>query len=209
MKNKHRSRLLVRLLGVMVFLMVVVLLWLFYQDGRKRPAGMQLADLGSPAIPGELFRIGGRRLEMRATGKDIWSKSDEGSFAYRSVQGDVAIQLRVDQLKGGNRWAKVGLMLRASTDADSAHVFIDVLRQRMGVYIYEVIWRPGPGEISQNHRCDPKVTRPFNPAAWIRIERHGQTVTVITSASVFLPHGKDGLSDAVVRGRGRTLRPGR
>ena len=59
---------------------------------------------------------------------DIWNYDDEFHYFYRSAIGDVSVEIFVNGLTGTNinGWAKGGLMLRDSLDANSKHFSIVV-----------------------------------------------------------------------------------
>jgi hypothetical protein len=54
-------------------------------------------------------------------GADIWGNSDQLQFAYKTVSGDVRISANFAWVARSNTWAKYGVMLRESTDANSVH----------------------------------------------------------------------------------------
>ncbi|MDT8299970.1 MAG: MBL fold metallo-hydrolase [Sedimentisphaerales bacterium] len=63
---------------------------------------------------------------MSASGVDIWNTSDEFHFAYKELSGAVAIIARVDSVGNTDPWAKAGVMIRDTLDADSRHVMMAV-----------------------------------------------------------------------------------
>ena len=54
---------------------------------------------------------------------DIWNYDDEFHYLYQSAIGDVSVFIRLNGFTGTNinEWAKGGLMLRNSLDANSKH----------------------------------------------------------------------------------------
>jgi Tol biopolymer transport system component len=80
-------------------------------------------DLGSPKTAGFTFytpATGDYRL--RGSGENMWSKRDEGHFAYREIAGDFILTSRVSFVgKGKHEHRKAGLMARVSLDEDAAH----------------------------------------------------------------------------------------
>ena len=63
---------------------------------------------------------------MSASGADIWNTFDEFHFAYKELSGAVAIIARVESVGDTDPWAKAGVMIRDTLEADSAHVMMAV-----------------------------------------------------------------------------------
>jgi len=58
---------------------------------------------------------------MTASGADIWGTADEGHFPLPADDGDGEMVARVTRVQPTDPWAKAGVMMRASTNAGSAH----------------------------------------------------------------------------------------
>jgi regulation of enolase protein 1 (concanavalin A-like superfamily) len=56
---------------------------------------------------------------VTGAGADIWGSGDELRYVYQPVTGDFQITTRVDSLSGLDGWAKAGLMVRESLNANS------------------------------------------------------------------------------------------
>ena len=70
---------------------------------------------------------------MSGSGTDIWDVSgigtgfhDEFHFAYKTLSGAGSIVARVESVENTNDWAKAGVMIRETLDADSVHAMIVV-----------------------------------------------------------------------------------
>lgn len=63
---------------------------------------------------------------INASGVDIWDASDQFHFAYRQITGAATIQAQVLSVSYTGGWAKAGVMIRDSLDADSAHAMVAV-----------------------------------------------------------------------------------
>jgi TolB protein len=60
---------------------------------------------------------------LRASGANMWDRSDEFYFAWRRIQGDFQIDARARLVGvGKNPHRKIGVMIRKSLDADSPYV---------------------------------------------------------------------------------------
>jgi hypothetical protein len=56
---------------------------------------------------------------MTATGADIWYAADEFHFAWKTLSGVGSIVARVESVEQTHVWAKAGVMIRETLDADS------------------------------------------------------------------------------------------
>jgi hypothetical protein len=80
--------------------------------GGALPAGSAIADNG-------LFSITG-------AGIDIWATSDTGYLVQQPLSGDVTVIARIASQQNTNAWAKAGVMIRETLEANSKHVFMCV-----------------------------------------------------------------------------------
>lgn len=81
-------------------------------------------DIGAVALTGNAgYRNG--QFTISAAGNDIWTAADEFHYVYQPIEGDVTIIARVAHLDHTNDWAKAGVMIRETLDADST--FADVV----------------------------------------------------------------------------------
>ena len=81
---------------------------------------------GYPAYVGGFAEDLPGTYTMTASGTDIWDASDEFHFAYRQITGAGTIQTQVLSVSHVDGWAKAGVMIRDSLDADSAHAMMAV-----------------------------------------------------------------------------------
>lgn len=136
------------------------------------PSGWASVDIGGPAIAGSAKYANGS-FTVRGAGVDIWDRSDEFRFAYRTASGDVDLVARVAALDGPDGWSKAGVMIRASLDADAAHAFM-LASSAKGVAFQR---RPAEGYPSL-HTSGGAGTAPV----WVKLERRGTAVTAFRSA---------------------------
>ena len=83
------------------------------------PAGWSIDNLGTPLPGAATFR--GGRFNLAGGGRDIWARSDHGIFVHRRINGDAEITGRLLGVQPTNQHAKVGLMIRASLEADDVN----------------------------------------------------------------------------------------
>jgi regulation of enolase protein 1 (concanavalin A-like superfamily) len=103
----------------------------------------------------------------------IWGTSDSFGFIDQPINGDVTIVARLTAIQNTNTFAKAGLMLRASTAADAAHVILDV----RPTGDLEFMIRPTTGAETTFLATASKL-----PPAWLRLRRVGTTVSGDVSA---------------------------
>ncbi|MBN1508516.1 MAG: hypothetical protein JW955_16830 [Sedimentisphaerales bacterium] len=114
--------------------------------------------------------ISDSEIVMNGIGTDIYSTADEGRVVYKQLSGDGTIVARVDSLDETDPWAKAGVMIRQTLQADS-------------VWAYSV-WTPGHGFRFQNRAAvggsgasDSSVATAEQIAVtapvWVKLERAG------------------------------------
>src|SRR6185369_12771115 len=84
------------------------------------------ADIGDVGIAGEYATTGGSGFLVQGGGGDIWGTADAFNYLYEYVMNDSQMVVRVDSLDDTDRFAKAGVMFRASLDPSAAHVLVDV-----------------------------------------------------------------------------------
>jgi hypothetical protein len=58
-------------------------------------------------------------LTINASGEDIWDTSDEFRYVYKQMTGPGSIVAKVESIEDTDEWAKAGVMIRQTLDADS------------------------------------------------------------------------------------------
>ena len=109
---------------------------------------------------------------------DIWGTSDSFHYLYGSTSGDASIEMFVNSFTGTKDWAKGGLMLRNSLEANSKHFSLFVT----GTQGLSNHWRLEDGGQS-NH--DTNYSLPSNSNVWLKITKTGNVFQAYykTSAS--------------------------
>ena len=149
--------------------MFVLLLSLVGNASAALPAGWQSQDIAT---------TGGSADESNGTwtvigdGADIWGTSDAFHYAYVSVTGDVEITARVvGNGTGSNTWAKGGVMIRETLDANSKHVMAVITDSDGGGIANQ--GRPSTGGSSVSFHGDITASPPH----WVRLVREGNMIT--------------------------------
>lgn len=128
-------------------------------------------DIGSVGVPGSTTTTGGV-VTVQGSGTDIWGTSDAFQFAYREMSGDGSVTERVTQQQFTDVWAKAGVMVRESLDANSRHALVAMT--------------PGNGVAFQTRTTTGGTTSHVpssgEPPYWLRLTRAGTLITAYTSA---------------------------
>ncbi len=99
--------------------------WSFSTSAAALPSPWQNQDVGTTGQAGSTTFSSGT-FTVRGAGADIWGSSDAFQFAYQPLAGDGSIVARVTGIQNTNTFAKAGIMLRATTAANSQHVILDL-----------------------------------------------------------------------------------
>jgi len=124
-------------------------------------------DIGGVGISGRASMTNGQ-VTISASGADIWDYADGFHFVYQPLVGDGEIVARVAGLGNSDAWAKAGVMIRESLDADAPHAFSAITSGNGAAFQRRVV----QGGLSL-HTAGPTVTAP----GWVRLVRHGNTFT--------------------------------
>src|SRR3954469_11370469 len=141
------------------------------QQAWSLPTPWSAQDIGNPTVAGSATFDQGT-FTINAGGADIWGQSDQFTFVYQQVSGDVDVTARVDSISAAHAWSKSGVMIRSSLTANAAHGFALVSAGR-GLAFQR---RPTDGGWSIS-TPGPAATAPY----WVRLVRSGATVTSYSS----------------------------
>lgn len=127
------------------------------------------ADIGTTI--GGSATVQNNGYEVRGGGGDIQGGTDSFHFAYQQIPEDGEIRARVNITNnpGNNGWAKAGIMMRQSLDANSGNVF--VLRSASNGNRFQ---RRGP---AQTWTSSSEISN----TEWLRLRRDGNDFHAYTS----------------------------
>jgi hypothetical protein len=80
-------------------------------------------DIANPDLTGSTSEVEGG-YDIIGGGADIWNEADQFHLAYKEHTGDFEFITRVEALEMGHPYAKAGIMVRESLDADSELIYI-------------------------------------------------------------------------------------
>jgi hypothetical protein len=89
-------------------------------------AELSLWFRGNPASVGSFVEGPAGTYSMTGSGEDIWNQSDQFHYAYKMLAGTGSIVAKVESIDNTNGWAKAGVMIRETLDADSKHAMMIV-----------------------------------------------------------------------------------
>ncbi|MCP4453408.1 MAG: hypothetical protein GY809_18270 [Planctomycetes bacterium] len=154
---------------------------------------MQIAEvelLGAPAVmwtdsitiggdvEGDAQLVGDGVYEITGSGADVWGTSDQFHYLYKDLTGDGSISCRVTDFgTGSNSWAKGGVMIRETLDADSKHAIM-VMTGGSGGGISFQGRTTEAGASSSGMHSDITAA----PPQWVKLTREGNTFTAYYSA---------------------------
>lgn len=131
-------------------------------------------DIGAVGISGRSSEAAGT-VEIVGSGGDIWDNADGFHFRHQSWTGDGEIVARVTHLENTHAWAKVGVMVRETSQANSRHALM--------------CFTPGNGTVFQHRSATggPSSSGATSGASalpvWLKIVRTGDTLTGFRSTN--------------------------
>ena len=131
------------------------------------PSGWQNTDVGPVGIKGSTSSSGGT-FTVSGSGADIWGSADAFQFAYRTLNGDGQLVARVAAIDNTNRWAKAGVMVRASLSGSSSYAMMLVSAGAGSAFQ----WRGAGGASAASVSGGSGVVAP----KWIKIVRSGNLI---------------------------------
>jgi len=134
-------------------------------------------------------------ITMSAAGADIWDVADEFRFAYKRLNGDGTIIVRVDSMVDTHAWAKGGVMIRESLEAGSRYAMA-LVSARNGVAFQRRLATAS----TSTRTTEAAIAAPH----WVKLTRSGNTFTAQHSADgvswVDVGADPDASQDTVVMG---------
>ena len=137
------------------------------QTGGTLPSPWGSQDVGGVAAVGSASYANGT-FTVNASGADIWGTADEFHYVYQQLSGNGVITARVASLTNTNSWAKAGVMIRETLNANAKHA--------------ATLITPGQGVTFQRRTSTGGTSATTTLASvtipeWVRLERNGTTFT--------------------------------
>jgi len=134
------------------------------------PSPWVQSDIGSVGLAGSASYSNGT-FTSQGAGADIWGTSDGLHYIYQQINGNVEIVAKVNSMTNSDGWAKAGVMIRESLNANSTHAMI-VTTPSNGIAFQN---RTTTGAQSNN------TSVAGNAPVWLKINRTGNTFTTSKS----------------------------
>jgi len=153
----------------------VLVLGLVGSASAALPQGWQSQDIGTTG--GSADESGGT-WTVSGDGADVWGSSDAFHYAYVPLSGDGMIIARVvDNGTGSNSWAKGGVMIRETLDANSKHMIMALTGGDGSGIAFQGRFQNTGSSSSSLHG-----TISAAPPYWVKLTREGNTITGYHSA---------------------------
>jgi regulation of enolase protein 1 (concanavalin A-like superfamily) len=137
------------------------------------PSPWLTQDIGSVGVIGSASYANGT-FTVKGSGADIWGTADAFRFVYKVMSGDGQIIARVASVQNTNSYAKGGVMMRQSLNANSMHAMMD-LRPTGGA---EFSRRTSTGGTT-SATTRSGIAAPY----WVKLVRSGNTFTGYVSSN--------------------------
>ena len=146
-----------------------------------------------PAVPGMMYVEGPQAYTIACEGSDIWGTADGFNFAYEMKTNNFDVVVRVRDNGHTSNWAKGGLMVRETLDADSRdwNIINDPAssdgieapdNSGYGANAVECNTRNTTGGASAGWDFNPRPV-PDYPNAWVRLNRVGNLLSAFYSTN--------------------------
>jgi len=129
-------------------------------------------------VEGDVQLVGDGVYEITGSGADVWGTSDQFHYLYKDLTGDGSISCRVTDFgTGSNAWAKGGVMIRETLDADSKHTIMAMTGgEGAGITFQGRITAAGASSTGMHSDITAA------PPQWVKLTREGNTFTGYYSA---------------------------
>jgi hypothetical protein len=117
---------------------------------------------GHPAYVGSFVEAPAGTYTMTSSGTDIWSADDEFHFAFKEYTGNGTIIAKVESVQNTHEFAKAGVMIRDTLDADSRYTGLFITPENGVRFQY----RNTSGGITDRQFVEG-ITAPY----WVKLER--------------------------------------
>jgi len=115
-------------------------------------------------------------ITMSASGADIVNVTDEFRYAYKKLNGDGSLTVRVESLVNTATWAKAGVIIRAGLEPAAQQVHMIVTPANLVEFMYR---RDSGLNTTQFATAAGSTPLPY----WVRLTRKGSTFTGEYSAN--------------------------
>lgn len=137
------------------------------------PSPWSTRDIGTVAAVGSASYLG-TTFTVTGSGADIWNAADEFRYVYQLASGDCSIVARVATVQGTDPWAKAGVMIRETLNANSTHA---------ATFITSANGAAFQDRSSTGGSSDNVNTTGFSAPYWVKVVRSGNVFLSYRSAN--------------------------
>jgi regulation of enolase protein 1 (concanavalin A-like superfamily) len=134
--------------------------------------GWQSRDIGNVRTAGSVGHAKGV-FTVSGDGADIWDQADAFRYVFQTLNGDGTLTARVLKIKNTDPWAKAGVMIRESLEANSIYT-VAVVTPSSGITFQQ---RDRTGGPASTVIVVPNLAAPY----WVRLVRQANTFTAYSS----------------------------
>jgi regulation of enolase protein 1 (concanavalin A-like superfamily) len=133
------------------------------------PAPWQTADIGALGVAGSAgCNISTRIFTVSGSGANIANTTDAFRFVQQTASGDCEIRAKVTAVQNTDGWAKAGVMIRETLNANSQFACISITANNGALFQYRTSTGGSAGAV--------QIPGPATPY-WVRVVRTGTTFT--------------------------------
>lgn len=129
---------------------------------REGVAELSLWFKGNPPYTGSFVEDPAGTYTITASGVDIWDTADEFHFAYKEFTGASTIIAQVESVSNTNEFAKAGVMIRDTLDADSRYTGVFITPENGVRFQYRT---------TADDITDRQFTEGITAPYWVKLER--------------------------------------
>ncbi|WNJ19750.1 polysaccharide lyase family 8 super-sandwich domain-containing protein [Pontibacter sp. G13] len=137
--------------------------------GCVLPGAWMSGDVGAVGVAGLACEENGV-FTVEGSGTNIWDANDEFQFVYQPMMGDGEIIARVLSVENTYAWAKGGIMMRETMDADAPNALMYISAENR--WSYQRRTAAGGNTISTKGNAG-EAPFPY----WVRLKREGNSFT--------------------------------
>jgi regulation of enolase protein 1 (concanavalin A-like superfamily) len=142
------------------------------------PSPWVSADIGAVGVAGSATYTNGL-FTVKGSGADIWGAADAFCYVYQPASADCSVQVKVVSVQNTAPWAKAGVMIRETTNANSIYTmaFLSPVTATTtnGVAVQQ---RVSTGGTTSSIKSVPGLQAPY----WVRLARTGNSFVGSCSA---------------------------
>ncbi|MEE8307638.1 MAG: discoidin domain-containing protein, partial [Gammaproteobacteria bacterium] len=141
--------------------------------------GIKALSLWFKGNPAAVVEEPAGTFTVNASGTDIWGTSDEFRYVWKQLSDDGEIIAQVLSVQQTDDWAKAGVMIRDTLDADSANAIAFITDSGRVGWQYRAV---AAGDTVSTRSDQGAVTAPH----WVKLTRQGNIITA--------QHSSDGVT---------------